>query len=447
MNVKRTHREAKKNSGLLMERIKTREARVAIMGMGRVGLPLAVAAANCGFRVRGIDSDPEVCKKVRLGKSSPDIDEAQLRRLVRNKRLTVSGDFRPLGKTDVVVICVPTPLRTHGELDLSYITAASKRISQNIKPPVLIILESTTYPGTTEEVVKPLLESGGKRLGKDFFLAYSPERLDPGNPRYGICNTTKIVSGADTASRKLVEAFYKSFVERTYCVGKPGIAEMAKLFENIFRGVNIALVNEMAQICSRMGLDTYEVLNAAATKEFGFMLFRPGPGVGGHCIPLDPYYLLWKSREFDLHPRFIQLAQDINENMPYYVERKLIDALNNQQKCLRGSNILLLGIAYKAGEGDTRESPAIKLFELLEKASAKVSYHDAFCPKVKISDRRVVSKMLTDDLLENSDAVVITTDHPGVDYNRVVEKSSLVLDTKYLLRDMKIPSKGKVIWL
>jgi len=437
----------KDNYSRLSRLLDSRNARLAVMGIGRVGLPLAVAAADVGFRVTGIDPSPETRKRVLQGMGAPDVDEKLLKRLLKERKLEISGDFMSLKKADVVVVCVPTPLKKHGGLDLSYIESATQQISRNMKSPSLVILESTTYPGTTEEVVKPALETGGARTGKDFFLGYSPERLDPGNGKFHIRNTTKIVSGINANSRNLTKKFYGTFVEKTYAANDTRTAEMAKLLENIFRSVNIAMINEMAQICSRMGMDIYEVLKAASTKEFGFMAFRPGPGVGGHCIPLDPYYLLWKSREFDLHPRFIQLAQDINENMPYYIERKLTEALNEEKKCLNGSKILLLGVAYKPGVSDTRESPAIKLFELLEKSGTKVSYHDNFCPEISISGKLRKSRKLTPKRLSESDAVLITTDHPDVDYSMVLENAPLVFDTRYVLRNIKHTYKGKVVWL
>ncbi len=439
--------EAKERYNRLVELVDSREARLAIMGIGRVGLPLAVAAADAGFCVTGIDPSSETRKRVKRGIGAPDVDEGLLKKLINERKLAVTDDFKFLKQADVILICVPTPLKKHGELDLSFIENATREIGQNLKSTCLIILESTTYPGTTEEVVKPILEAGGHRSGKDFFLGYSPERLDPGNPKFNVRNTTKIVSGTNRKSRNLTRKFYDTFVENTYPVDETRTAEMAKLLENIFRSVNIAMVNEMAQICSRMGMDIYEVLKAASSKEFGFMLFRPGPGVGGHCIPLDPYYMLWKSREFDLHPRFIQLAQDINDNMPYYVVRKLTEALNEVKKCLKESHILMLGLAYKPGVSDTRESPALKLFELLEKSGAKVSYHDNFCPELTINGKHRKSKKMTPARLAKTDAVIITTDHPGVDYRMAVENAPLIFDTRYVLRNIQMPSGGKVIWL
>lgn len=431
---------------LLKDKIIKKEATVTVMGMGRIGMPLAVHIASAGFRVYGFDPNPEVLKKIQKLDVKEYTDVAVTKTLLASKKLIVGNSHDPIKRSDVVVICVPTPLRKRKELDISYIESAGQIIRENMKTPVLVILESTTYPGTTEEVLKPILERGNIKVGKNLFLAHAPERLDPGNKIYHIGNTTKLVGGVTKKCTDLTVEFYKTFVSKVHKMSSARNAEMAKIFENVFRSVNIALVNEFVQICARMGLDAHDVLEGAGTKEFGFMSFKPGPGVGGHCIPLDPYYFLWKSHEFDVHPRFIQLALEINENMPYYVVDRLADELNKRGKCLKGSKLLLLGMAYKAGVSDLRESPALKVFELLEKRGAKVYFHDNYCPKVKIGNSLKQSVSLSPAALQKMEAVIIITAHPDVDYDMVVENSALILDTRYVLKGKRLKA-GKVVWL
>lgn len=431
---------------LLKDKIIKKEATVTVMGMGRIGMPLAVHIASAGFKVYGFDPNPEVLKKIQKLDVKEYTDVAVTKALLASKKLIVGNSHDTIKRSDVVVICVPTPLRERRELDISYIESAGQIIRENMKTPVLVILESTTYPGTTEEVLKPILEKGDIKVGKNLFLAHAPERLDPGNKIYHIGNTTKLVGGVTKKCTDLTVKFYKTFVSKVHKMSSARNAEMAKIFENVFRSVNIALVNEFVQICARMGLDAHDVLEGAGTKEFGFMSFKPGPGVGGHCIPLDPYYFLWKSHEFDVHPRFIQLALEINENMPYYVVDRLADEFNKRGKCLKGSKLLLLGMAYKAGVSDLRESPALKVFELLEKRGAKVYFHDNYCPKVKIGNSIKQSVSLSPATLQKMDAVIIITAHPDVNYDMVTENSALIMDTRYVLKGKRLKA-GKVVWL
>lgn len=440
--------KAQKSYRILKEKIANRNAVVALLGLGRVGLPLAAEIAKTGFVVNGVDPDLRAVEAIKKGDGRGDVDDALLIELVKAGKLVPHSNPSAIAKCDVIIVCVPTPLQKRRELDLTYIEQATKTIAQYLRTPALVILESTTYPGTTEEVLQPVLEGGRRRykVGEDFFLAHGPERLDPGNPRFNISNTTKLVGGVTSRCTDLAVSFYSSFVYRVRKMKGPREAEMAKLFENTFRNVNIGLVNELTQICSRMGLDVYDVLQGAATKEFGFMPFMPGPGVGGHCIPLDPYYLLWKSREYDVHPRFIELALDVNENMPYYVVDKLSRALNRRGKCINGSKILMLGLAYKAGTTDTRESPAIKIFELLEKEGARMSFHDALCEKVLVGDKLLRSAPLTPSLLRKTDAVVVAVAHPEVDYQMVAKTAPFILDTRFVFKQTRIKA-DKIEWL
>lgn len=430
----------------LKNKIIKKEAKVTVMGMGRIGMPLAVHIASAGFYVYGFDPNREVLAKIQKLDVKEYTDISVMKELLASNKLVVGYSPDPIKQSDVVVICVPTPLRERRELDITYIESAGRTIGANMKIPILVVLESTTYPGTTEEVLKPILEKRNIKVGKNLFLAHAPERLDPGNKTYHIGNTTKLVGGVTKKCGDLVLEFYNTFVAKVHRMRSARNAEMAKIFENVFRSVNIALVNEFVQICSRMGLDAHDVLEGAGTKEFGFMSFKPGPGVGGHCIPLDPYYFLWKSHEFDLHPRFIQLALEINENMPYYVVNRLADEFNKRGKCLKGANVLILGIAYKAGISDLRESPALKVFELIEKGGAKLYFHDNYCPKVKIKEKIIKSVSLTPAFLKKMDGVVITTAHPDIDYDMVVANSELIMDTRYVLKGRRLPA-GKVAWL
>ncbi len=434
-----------------LEKVEARSARVGVVGLGYVGLPLAVRAAQAGFRVLGIELNPERVRQVNAGESYiDDVPAGTLKELVRAGRLEATVDYGRARELDVVSICVPTPLDRHRQPDLSYVVGAARALAPHLRPGVLVSLESTTFPGTTEEVVRPLLEEGsGLRAGRDFFLAYSPERIDPGSQTFTVENTPRVVGGLNPESLEAALAYYRTLVRQVHPVSSPRAAEMTKLLENIFRVVNVALVNEMALLADRLGIDIWEVIEAAATKPFGFMPFYPGPGVGGHCIPVDPLYLTWKAREVDFQTHFIELATEINLQMPYFVREKVIRVLNRAGKALRGSRVLLLGVAYKRDIGDVRESPALKLIDLLEAYGAQVLYHDPHVPRLRLEDGRVLeSQPLTVELLAGCDVAVIVTDHRDVDYGLVLEHAPAVVDTRNATRRLvKGNPGGRVEWL
>jgi UDP-N-acetyl-D-glucosamine dehydrogenase len=430
------------SQGEITRRIRSRSARVAVVGLGYVGLPLALAVAETGFSVLGVDVDEDRVNSIRSGRSYiDDVDAHRLATLVRSGQLTATARYEELAEAEVLLICVPTPLTRSKEPDLTYVYRAAEGIRRVLRPGRLVVLESTTYPGTTEEVLRPLLERSGLRVGVDFFLAYSPERIDPGNRRHRLSQVPKVVGGCTAACTEVACTFYGQLIERVVPVSSPTVAEMVKVYENVFRNVNIALVNELTLLCDRMGLDVWEIIEAAATKPYGFMPFSPGPGVGGHCIPIDPYYLAAKAREYDFHVRFIELAAAINDSMPYYVLSKTTTALGTQGKTLQGARILVLGVAYKRDVADARESPALKIMELLEKRGAVVRYHDPHVPQVRLPNpgEDLTSVPLTDEVLAWADCVIIATDHTGVDYRRVAERARLVIDTRNVLRDFRAP--------
>ncbi|MDI6816848.1 MAG: nucleotide sugar dehydrogenase [Actinomycetota bacterium] len=415
----------------LAERIVSRDARVGIIGMGYVGLPLAVAVAGAGFRVTGIDVDREKVSNINAGISYiPDIDSALVDRAVNDGLFKATADFSVLKEMDIISICVPTPLSEMHEPDISYVRAATSEIAKYLRPGQMVILESTTYPGTTDEVILPVLEESGLTVGEGFYLGFSPERVDPGNKNYGIENTPKVVGGVTGDCIDLASSFYSQFVQMVVPVSSTKAAEMTKLLENIFRCVNIALVNELMLLCDRMDIDIWEVVEAASSKPFGFMPFFPGPGLGGHCIPIDPFYLSWKARQYDFHTEFIELAGKMNESIPYYVVAKIGDALNSHEKSIKGSNVLILGLAYKKDIGDTRESPARKIIGLLEKKGANVNYHDPFAEREIIETKTYTSVELTPDAVSASDCVVVVTDHTDLDYGMVAANARLVVDTR-----------------
>ena len=423
----------------LMESIGERDVQVGIIGLGYVGLPLALEAADAGFRVVGLEKDAMKRDRIAAGESPYEgLDGGRLRRLTAEGRLRVSGDGGDLLACDVIAVCVPTPLSPTRDPDLSCVREAAGQCEALIregKRPKLVVVESTSYPGTTREVVKPILESGGLVACEDFHLAYSPERVDPGNLVWTIANTPKLVGGMRGCCAELAESFYGAFVGEVVGVSSPDVAEMAKLLENIFRGVNIALVNELWMLCDRMGIDIWEVIAAAATKPFGFMPFWPGPGLGGHCIPVDPFYLAWKAREYDFQTEFIELAGKINVNMPYFVAGLVTRGLNRVGKSLRGSRVIVLGVAYKPGVGDTRETPAAKLVELLTREGAEVSYHDPFVPEFEAGGATLRSVAFDEKTLAACDCAVVVTAHEGVDYGLLSRCGVPVVDTRNALRD------------
>lgn len=427
-------------SSRLKARLRDKSARIGVLGLGYVGLPLAMEFCRKGFRVTGFDVSRERVSGLEKGQSYVlDVPSAEIKRRQKAGRFSASWEFDGLSEQDVLFVCVQTPLRKTKEPDIGNIVAAVGEIAARPRPGRLVVLESTTFPGTTEEIVRPILEKTG-RLGKDFFLAFSPERVDPGNDRYRISNTPKVVGGADEASTKLAVELYSHIVETVVPVSSTRAAEVVKLLENTFRAVNIALVNEMAQVCHRLGLDVWEVIGAAATKPFGFMPFYPGPGIGGHCIPKDPQLLSWKMKTLNYEPRFIQLASTINGSMPEYTVRRLDQALNLDKKALNGSRILVLGVAYKPNVSDFRESPALDVMELLSQAKADVSYHDAFVPEIAVAGRRLASVKLTDAALKTADCVMILTAHRGVDYRKVARLARRVFDARNATRGL--PAQG-----
>ncbi|MCZ6873961.1 MAG: nucleotide sugar dehydrogenase [bacterium] len=420
----------------LMRKIAERSAHVSVIGLGYVGLPLAIEFARAGYRVTGIDADAAKVKGINAGESSvQDVDAIDLQQVVDSGHLQATTDFAVLHEADTVSICVPTPLGKTKDPDISYIVTATQAICEYLHAGQLVVLESTTYPGTTDEVILPQMQATGLRLGKDFFLAFSPERTDPGNKTFHLHNTPKIIGGVTVKCTKVAQHLYQQIIETVVPVSSSRAAEMVKLLENTFRAVNIGLVNEVMLMCNRLGLDVWEVIDAAATKPFGFMRFHPGPGLGGHCIPLDPHYLAWKLKTLDYRARFIELADDINTNMPHYVVTRIGDVLNDVQKSIKGSRILVLGVAYKPDTNDIRESPALEVIRLLLVKGGEVFFHDPFITDVGITGLHYAE--LNERMLNWADCVVITTDHSVYDYRWIVEHSRLIVDTRNATREVK----------
>jgi len=416
---------------IILEKISKRTLRVAVIGLGYVGLPLATTFAEAGFHVTGIDVDQKKVDQAKRGESYiPDIPDSVLRRLTDEGCLNFRSDYTVLDEKDAIVICVPTPLGKTRDPDISYVISAAQQVKKHLQPGRLVILESTTYPGTTDEVVLPELESTGFRVGIDFFLAFSPERIDPGNPEYHIRNTPKIVGGITNTCTELASALYEAAIERVIPVSSTRVAEMAKILENTFRAVNIGLVNEIAIICEKPNVNVWEVIDAAATKPFGFMRFLPGPGLGGHCIPVDPHYLSWKLKTLDYTTRFIQLASEINRSMPHYVVDKIGEALNEQYRSLNGATILILGVAYKRNVGDVRESPALDIIQLLMARKSIVLYNDEYVPSLTLGDQTFYSQPISSGLLQAADCVVIVTDHSYYDVPWIVRETRCIMDTR-----------------
>lgn len=415
----------------LRRRFEERSATVGVIGLGYVGLPLVVAFARVGFRVLGVDVDAARAARLQSGESPVgDVSSSALGELLQSGRLTVNSHAELLTQADAILICVPTPLGKSQEPDISYIVAAADAVARILHPGQLVILESTTYPGTTEEVLLPRFQARELTVGQEFFLAFSPERIDPGNKRYDLSRIPKVVGGVTPVCLELARTLYGQIIEQVVVVSSPQVAEMVKLFENIFRSVNIALVNELALMCRRLGLSVWEVIDAAATKPFGYMPFYPGPGIGGHCIPVDPYYLSWKARLAGYEPKFINFADEINGQMPAYIVQLVADALNDRGKPVRGSSVLVLGVAYKPGVGDTRESPAVEIMELLRARGAKVAYVDPHVPEFALGPERLTSLAWETVDLAAWDLVLILTNHPEFDAKRVIREAALVLDTR-----------------
>ena len=441
-----------------LEKARTKRLTVAIIGLGYVGLPLAVEFARAGVQVRGIDVDPHRIQTINRGESYiPDVPSADLLPLVQAGRLSAGTAYEACAQADAMVICVPTPFTRMKAPDLSYIEAACRSLAPHVGRGALVVLQSTTYPGTTEELVRPILESPGRQAGRDFLLAFSPERIDPGNKQYGAHNTPKVVGGIDGPSCDAACALFALLVppDQIHRVSGPRVAEMCKLLENIFRSVNIALVNELAKLCDRMQIDIWEVIDAAATKPFGFMPFYPGPGVGGHCIPVDPYYLSWKAREYDFYTKFIELAAEVNSSMPFFTVNRITEALNRQGKPLQGARILVLGAAFKRDIDDPRNAPALEVMKTLLGRGAEVSYHDPHVPEVRLDaargpgdppGRRLVSVPLTEDTLAVQDCVCLAVAHSAFDIPWVLKHSPLLMDATGVTR--RFPQdRGTVIRL
>ncbi len=424
----------------LQNKIVERRAVVGVIGLGYVGLPLAVEFAGAGHRVIGFDVNTPRTEEINRGLSYiPDVPTKSVQALVEKGKLSATTDFSQLSQTDAVIICVPTPLRKTKEPDISYILAAAEQVAAHLHSPQLVILESTTYPGTTDEVLLPMLEETGLKLDEDFFLAFSPERVVPGNKDFQTHNIPKVVGGVSRVSMEMAAALYQTIVERVHSVSSARVAETAKLLENTFRSVNIALVNEIAQLCYHLNIDSWEVIQAAATKPFGFMAFYPGPGIGGHCIPLDPHYLSWKARLHGFEARFISLAEEVNSYMPRHVVNLVQDGLNERSKAIKGSRILMLGVAYKRDIDDVRESPAIGIAEQLLNKGANLTYHDPFIAEMRLDGKETLKNSeLTDESLSNCDCVLIVTDHSAIDYEKVVRLAPLVIDTRNVTRKLNL---------
>lgn len=419
----------------LLTRIAERTARVGIIGIGYVGLPLAMVFAEAGFQVTGIDVSPERVAALNAGRSHiEDVPSAQVAQLVAEGRFSATTDYSILSELDAVSICVPTPLRKTRDPDISYIVNVAEELARYLRPGQVIVLESTTYPGTTREVILPQLQERGLHVGRDYFLAFSPERVDPGRTDWTTRNTPKVIGGVTPACMDVARALYQRAIDRVVPVSSPEAAEMVKLLENTFRAVNIGLVNEVLLMCDKLGLDAWEVIEAAATKPFGFMKFTPGPGLGGHCIPIDPLYLSWKLKTLDYTARFIELASEVNTQMPRYWVQKIQDALNDVGKPLKGSRVLVLGVAYKKDVNDVRESPALDILHLLHGKGAKESFHDPHVSSVQIDEMALTCEADLDRALAAADCVVVVTDHSAYDWANIRKQARLLVDTRAVLR-------------
>jgi UDP-N-acetyl-D-glucosamine dehydrogenase len=430
--------ETPASARLLDEKIRTRQAKVGIVGLGYVGLPLAVEFAKAGFDVTGIDLSDSKVNRINAGDSYiGDIASATLAPLVQSGKLKATADFSAIRDLDTVNICVPTPLRKTKDPDMSFIVSASGEIAKFFHAGMLVILESTTYPGTTDELVLPMLEQGGLKVGKDFFLCFSPERVDPGNPKFNTSNIPKVVGGVTPVCSEMGRLFYAQALQNVVAVSSTQVAEMVKLLENTFRMINIGLANEMALMCDRMGINVWEVIEAAATKPFGFMPFYPGPGLGGHCIPIDPFYLSWKTKQAGIEARFIELAGYINGQMPHFVVDKIQNALNDHTKPVKGSHIHVLGVAYKKNIEDVRESPALDIMMLLKRRGARLTFSDPHVPVLELEGERLKSQDAS--LVASADCTVVVTDHAAFDYRKIAEQAKLIVDTRNAFKGITSP--------
>lgn len=430
----------------LLSRIAERKITVGVVGLGYVGLPLAVEKAKAGFRTIGFDVQEEKVKLVNAGHNY--IGDAELAQLVRNGTLSATSDFSFIKDVDFVAICVPTPLDVHQEPDISYVESSAKSIAGHLTAGTIVVLESTTYPGTTEELIKPILESGsGLKCGKDFYLGFSPERVDPGNAVYKTKNTPKVVGAVGKDAQDVIAAMYGAVLgDKVHVVSSPAVAEMTKILENTYRNINIGLINELAILCNRMGIDLWEVIEAAKIKPFGFTAFYPGPGLGGHCIPLDPYYLTWKAREYGFHTSMIEASMMINDHMPEYTVERCGKILNRHRKALNGSRVLVLGVAYKQDIDDYRESPALRVIEELEKTGASVTFYDPYIPEFRYHGKSHKGEAaLSAGLLRNTDLVVVTAAHTNVDYDFVQRYAHAVFDTKNVMKAVAVRTNIEVL--
>ena len=440
----------------LKQKILDRSAVVGVIGLGYVGLPLIVEFGLKGFRGIGFEVDEKKANGINAGESYiVDVPSENLQKCLADGKLSATTDFSRLAECDAIVICVPTPLRKTKDPDMSYIISAGEEIQKYMRKGQLVILESTTYPGTTDEVLQPMIEEKGCKLDEDFLLAFSPERVDPGNPQFQTHNIPKVVGGVSKDSTETAAFLYNQIVDEVHSVSSARVAEACKLWENTFRAINIGMANEMARLCKTLGIDTWEVVRAAATKPFGFMPFYPGPGIGGHCIPLDPHYLSWKARQHGFDSQFISLAEQVNSAMPAYVVKLVSTSLNDVRKAVNGSKVLVLGVAYKKDIDDMRESPALSIIDLLRSRGADVCYHDPFVPEVTFDHAYTIGEAeplrnseLTDELIRESDCVIICTEHSDVDYHRICELAPLIVDTRNALSlDVRNGSKAKVVRL
>lgn len=423
----------------LLNLLEQKKATIGVVGLGYVGLPLAVEKAKAGYRVIGFDIQQKRVDMVNQGINYiGDVVNSELEKIVKSGHLTATTDYSRIAEVDAVAICVPTPLDKHQQPDISYVENSAKEIAKYMKQGTLVVLESTTYPGTTEEVLKPIFEQAGFRCGEDFFLAFSPERVDPGNKQFKTKNTPKVVGGVTPVCTRLAATMYRNVLESdVHEVSSPRVAEMEKIFENTFRNINIALANEMAILCHKMGIDVWEVIDAAATKPYGFMPFYPGPGLGGHCIPIDPFYLTWKAREYNYHTRLIELAGEINNSMPEYVVNRCMQILNQEGKPIKGAKILVLGVAYKKDIDDYRESPVISILEMLDELGAEWTVVDPYVKEFKYKGRLQTTAEMTTDMIEEADLVLLTTDHSCFDYELIAEKARIVFDTRNAFKKKK----------
>lgn len=422
----------------LLHKIKTRQAVLGVVGLGYVGLPLAVEKAKAGYTTIGFDVQAQKVAMVNAGENYiGDIVPEDLVTMVNRGKLKATEDYSFIKDVDCVAICVPTPLDLYQQPDVSYVVSSAKEIAKYLHPGMLVVLESTTYPGTTEEVVKPILEESGLKVGQDFYLAFSPERVDPGNKFYNTKNTPKVVGGITPDCSEVAAVLYEHILEgAVHRVSSPAVAEMEKILENTFRNINIGLANEMAILCNKMGIDVWEVIDAAKTKPYGFMAFYPGPGVGGHCIPIDPFYLTWKAREYNYHTRLIETAGEINNYMPEFVLERSMKILNRFGKALKGAKVLLLGVAYKQDIDDVRQSPALDVITQLEKYGADLSYHDPFVPQFAYKGKDYASVALTEQAVAAADLVILTTMHSGFNYEWIAQHANIVFDTKNAFKEV-----------